>query len=93
MSKNLVIVESPAKARTIGRYLGKQYRIAASVGHVRDLPSSDLGVDVAKRYKPHYVSMKGKEKVIRELKEMAENAARVLIAAAPDREGEALAWH
>ncbi|MDD4744366.1 MAG: type I DNA topoisomerase [Eubacteriales bacterium] len=93
MSKNLVIVESPAKARTIGRYLGKQYRIAASVGHVRDLPSSDLGVDVAKRYKPHYVSMKGKEKVIRELKEMAENADRVLIATDPDREGEAIAWH
>lgn len=93
MSKNLVIVESPAKAKTIGRYLGAQYRIAASVGHIRDLPSSSLGVDVEKNYRPQYVSMKGKEKVIHELKEMAQSADSVLIATDPDREGEAIAWH
>ena len=93
MSKNLVIVESPAKAKTIGRYLGKDYRIAASVGHIRDLPSSTLGVDVANRYQPRYISMKGKEKVIRELKDMAVDASRVYIATDPDREGEAIAWH
>jgi DNA topoisomerase-1 len=93
MSKNLVIVESPAKAKTIGRYLGNQYRIAASVGHIRDLPSSSLGVDVENKYRPQYVSMKGKEKVIHELKDMAASADSILIATDPDREGEAIAWH
>lgn len=93
MSKNLVIVESPAKAKTIGRYLGKDYRIAASVGHIRDLPASTLGVDVAHGYQPRYISMKGKEKVIRELKDLAVDAERVYIATDPDREGEAIAWH
>lgn len=93
MTKNLVIVESPAKAKTIGRYLGKDYRITASVGHIRDLPSSSLGVDVKQGFKPRYISMKGKDKVIRELKELAADAERVLIATDPDREGEAIAWH
>jgi DNA topoisomerase I len=93
MSRNLVIVESPAKAKTIGRYLGKDYRIAASVGHIRDLPSSTLGVDVANHYQPRYISMKGKEKVIRELKDMATSVSQVYIATDPDREGEAIAWH
>ncbi|MEA4888243.1 MAG: type I DNA topoisomerase [Clostridiaceae bacterium] len=93
MSKNLVIVESPAKAKTIGRYLGKDYRIAASVGHIRDLPSSTLGVDVQDHYKPRYINMKGKEKVIRELKDLATEVDRVYIATDPDREGEAIAWH
>ena len=93
MSKHLVIVESPAKAKTIGRYLGKDYRIAASVGHIRDLPSSKMGVDVENRYQPQYVNMKGKEKVIHELKDMADSADNILIATDPDREGEAIAWH
>lgn len=93
MGKNLVIVESPAKAKTIGRYLGKDYRIAASVGHIRDLPSSTIGVDVANGYKPRYISMKGKEKVIRELQDMASSSDMILIATDPDREGEAIAWH
>ncbi len=93
MSKYLVIVESPAKAKTIGRYLGKDYRIAASVGHIRDLPASTLGVDVENGYKPRYISMKGKEKVIHELKDLAASASRVYIATDPDREGEAIAWH
>ncbi|NCC77862.1 MAG: DNA topoisomerase I, partial [Clostridia bacterium] len=93
MGKNLVIVESPAKAKTIGRYLGKNYRITASVGHIRDLPASKLGVDVEHAYKPQYTTMKGKDKVITELKEMAATSDRILIATDPDREGEAIAWH
>jgi DNA topoisomerase-1 len=93
MGKNLVIVESPAKAKTIGRYLGQKYRIAASVGHIRDLPKSRLGVDVKLAYKPEYTTMKGKENVIAELREMAQKSDKVLIATDPDREGEAIAWH
>ncbi|NLT12088.1 MAG: type I DNA topoisomerase [Clostridiaceae bacterium] len=93
MSKNLVIVESPAKAKTIGRYLGKEFVIAASVGHIRDLPSSSMGVDVRRDFKPTYINMRGKEKVIRELKDMADKASQVYIATDPDREGEAIAWH
>lgn len=93
MSKNLLIVESPAKAKTIGRYLGKDFRIAASVGHIRDLPSSTIGVDVRKGFKPMYINMRGKEKVIRELKELSQAADTVYIATDPDREGEAIAWH
>ncbi len=93
MSKHLLIVESPAKAKTIGRYLGKDYRIAASVGHIRDLPSSTIGVDVRRGFKPMYINMRGKEKVIRELKELSQNSDTVFIATDPDREGEAIAWH
>jgi DNA topoisomerase-1 len=93
MAKNLVIVESPAKAKTIGRYLGKDYQITASVGHIRDLPSSSLGVDVKNSYKPRYINMKGKEKVVRELKDLAQSAENIFIATDPDREGEAIAWH
>lgn len=93
MGFTLVIVESPAKGKTIGRYLGSDYRIAASVGHIRDLPSSSMGVDVENDFKPRYINMKGKDAVIRELKERAKSADRVLIATDPDREGEAIAWH
>lgn len=93
MERKLVIVESPAKAKTIGRYLGKEYRISASVGHIRDLPSSTIGVDVKKNFKPTYINMKGKEKVIRELKDLAKDSEQVYIATDPDREGEAIAWH
>ena len=93
MGRNLLIVESPAKAKTIGRYLGKDYRIAASVGHIRDLPSSSIGVDVRRGFKPMYINMRGKEKVIRELKELSTDSDVVFIATDPDREGEAIAWH
>lgn len=93
MSKNLVIVESPAKAKTIGQYLGNEYIITASVGHIRDLPSSTLGVDVNDNYKPRYINMRGKHKVIKELKDYAEKASRIYLATDPDREGEAIAWH
>ena len=93
MSKTLVIVESPAKAKTISRYLGKDYTVKASVGHVRDLPASTLGVNVDRDFKPLYITMKGKETVVRELKKLGKNADEILLATDPDREGEAIAWH
>lgn len=93
MPKNLVIVESPAKARTIGRYLGSSYDVAASVGHVRDLPPKELGVDVEHGFEPKYVTIRGKGKVITELKKKAKNADQVILATDPDREGEAIAYH
>lgn len=93
MAKTLVIVESPAKAKTIGRYLGKDYDVEASVGHVRDLPRSTLGVDVDNDFKPRYITMPGKETVIRQLKKKKDKAENVLLATDPDREGEAIAWH
>ena len=89
----LVIVESPAKARTIGRYLGPGYDVAASVGHVRDLPTKELGVDVENGFEPTYVVIRGKGKVITDLKRRAKKADSVILATDPDREGEAIAWH
>ncbi len=93
MGKTLVIVESPAKANTIGRYLGQNYKVTASVGHIRDLPASTLGVDVNRDFKPRYITMRGKEKVVKEIKKLKEDADQVLLATDPDREGEAIAWH
>jgi DNA topoisomerase-1 len=91
--KHLVIVESPAKARTIGKYLGRGYDVAASVGHVRDLPTKELGVDVEHGFEPKYVTIRGKGKVIAELKRKAADADTVILATDPDREGEAIAYH
>jgi DNA topoisomerase-1 len=91
--KHLVIVESPAKARTIGRYLGKDYEVAASVGHVRDLPAKELGVDVENGFEPEYVTIRGKGKILQELKRKAKAAEDVILATDPDREGEAIAYH
>ncbi|HZD05946.1 MAG TPA: DNA topoisomerase, partial [Longimicrobiales bacterium] len=91
--KHLVIVESPAKARTIGRYLGSDYEVAASVGHVRDLPTKELGVDVERGFEPRYVTIRGKGKVLSELKRKARRADSVILATDPDREGEAIAYH
>jgi len=91
--KYLVIVESPAKARTIGKYLGSGYDVAASVGHVRDLPAKELGVDVEHGFEPKYVTIRGKGKVITELKQKAAKADTVILATDPDREGEAIAYH
>jgi DNA topoisomerase-1 len=91
--KHLVIVESPAKARTIGKYLGRGYDVAASVGHVRDLPTKELGVDVEHGFEPKYVTIRGKGKVIAELKKKAAEADTVILATDPDREGEAIAYH
>ena len=91
--RRLVIVESPAKARTIKRYLGPGYDVAASVGHIRDLPTKELGVDVDAGFEPKYVTIRGKAKVIQELKQKAKGAKEVLLATDPDREGEAIAYH
>ena len=87
----LVIVESPAKAKTIGKYLGKDYEVTASMGHIRDLPASQLGIDIEHDYAPQYISIKGKEKLIKELKSKAKHSDGVLLATDPDREGEASA--
>ncbi len=91
--KSLVIVESPAKAKTINKILGKDYSVKASVGHVKDLPSKELAVDVEKDFTPKYVVIPGKEKIIRELRKAAKNVDTVYLAPDPDREGEAIAWH
>jgi DNA topoisomerase-1 len=93
MAKNLVIVESPAKAKTIGKYLGKQYVVKASLGHVKDLPKKDLAVDVARGFEPKYEIIEGKKKLIQELKAAAKTADAVYLAADPDREGEAICFH
>src|SRR5215217_3783873 len=92
-STSLVIVESPAKAKTIGKYLGRGYRVRATVGHVRDLPERQLGVDVDNDFKPTYVTIEGKEPVLNEIKKYAKDAHTVYIATDPDREGEAIGWH
>ena len=93
MGKTLVIVESPAKVRTLSKFLGRQYTVRASIGHVRDLPKSKLGVDVENGYTPQYINIRGKGDVIRELKEAAKKADKILLATDPDREGEAISWH
>ncbi|HEX9401122.1 MAG TPA: type I DNA topoisomerase [Anaeromyxobacter sp.] len=90
---SLVIVESPAKAKTIKKYLGRAYDVRASVGHVKDLPKSKMGVDIEKGFTPQYDVIKGKAKVLSEIKRAARDAARVFLATDPDREGEAIAWH
>jgi DNA topoisomerase I len=93
LSDYLVIVESPAKAKTIGKYLGKRYTVKASMGHVRDLPKSQLGVDVEDGFKPKYITIRGKGDVIKSLRDAGKKAKKVFLAADPDREGEAIAWH
>ena len=89
----LVIVESPAKAKTIGKYLGRGYKVTASMGHVRDLPASQLGIDVDNGFAPKYITIKGKQKLVKELKAEAKKCDGVLLATDPDREGEAISWH
>ncbi|VAV82329.1 DNA topoisomerase I [hydrothermal vent metagenome] len=93
MKKALVIVESPAKARTINKYLGRGFKVMASVGHIRDLPKSKLGVDLEDDFKPQYDTIKGKGKVIKELKAASKGVDEIYLAPDPDREGEAIAWH
>ncbi|OKY73700.1 MAG: DNA topoisomerase I [Desulfobulbaceae bacterium DB1] len=93
MSKSLIIVESPAKARTLQRYLGNSFTVKASVGHIRDLPVKTLGVDVEHDFQPKYVTIRGKGKIINELKAAAKSADEIYLAPDPDREGEAIAWH
>lgn len=93
MSDFLVIVESPAKAKTIERYLGKKYKVKASMGHIRDLPKSQMGVDFEHEYKPKYITIRGKGPILKDLKTAAKKAKKIYLAADPDREGEAIAWH
>ncbi|MCC4491445.1 type I DNA topoisomerase [Limosilactobacillus reuteri] len=93
IKKNLVIVESPSKAKTIGKFLGRSYKVVASLGHIRDLPKSRMGVDIENDYTPDYISIRGKGDVIKELRKDVKNAKAVYLASDPDREGEAIAWH
>lgn len=93
MSKYLVIVESPAKAKTIEKFLGKNYKVLASIGHIRDLPKSKLGVNIEEDFDPQYINIRGKGPVIKDLKTAAKKAEKVFLATDPDREGEAIAWH
>lgn len=90
---NLVIVESPTKSKTIGRFLGKNYTVKASMGHLRDLPKSQFGVDVDHDFEPKYINIRGKGDLIKELKTLAKKADKIYLATDPDREGEAIAWH
>ncbi len=91
--KTLLIVESPSKAKIIGKYLGSKYKVIASVGHVRDLPKSRLGIDVSNNFEPEYINIRGKGDTIKEIKKEAKAANKVLLATDPDREGEAISWH
>lgn len=91
--KKLVIVESPSKAKTIGKYLGSTYKVVASVGHVRDLPKSKLGVNIEEDFEPQYINIRGKGDIIKELKKESRNASHIFLATDPDREGEAISWH
>jgi len=93
MSDFLVIVESPAKAKTIERYLGKKFKVKASMGHIRDLPKSQMGVDIEKQFEPKYITIRGKGPILKDLKTAAKKAKKIYLAADPDREGEAIAWH
>src|SRR3989344_4605193 len=94
LTMKLLIVESPSKAKTIEKYLGKDFRVVASVGHVRDLPKSNkAAIDIAGGFIPHYEVVKGKEKIISEMKKLSKKADETILATDPDREGEAIAWH
>ena len=93
MAKNLVIVESPAKVKTIKKFLGSNYEVAASMGHVRDLPRSQMGIDVENDFEPKYITIRGKGELLAKLRKAAKSADRVYLATDPDREGEAISWH
>ena len=92
-AKTLLIVESPSKAKTIGKYLGSSYKVIASVGHVRDLPKSKMGINIDNDFEPEYIPIRGKGDVIKELRKEAKAASKVFLATDPDREGEAISWH
>ena len=93
MADSLVIVESPAKAKTIGKYLGSKFIVKASMGHIRDLPKSQIGVEVENNFNPKYITIRGKGSILKELKDASKKVKKVYLAADPDREGEAIAWH
>ena len=92
-AKNLVVVESPAKVKTIKKFLGSNYEVAASMGHVRDLPKSQMGIDVDHDFDPKYITIRGKGELLAKLRKSAKNATHVYLATDPDREGEAISWH
>ncbi len=92
-TKSLVIVESPTKAKTLSKYLGRNYQVLASVGHIKDLPKSKLGIDLEHNFDPHYIVIRGKSKILKDIKASAKKAKEVFLAPDPDREGEAIAWH
>ncbi|MCL4319176.1 MAG: toprim domain-containing protein, partial [Firmicutes bacterium] len=92
-AKPLIIVESPAKAKTIGRFLGSRFSVKASMGHVRDLPKSQFGVDLSRSFEPRYITIRGKGPLLKELKDAAKKSERIYLATDPDREGEAISWH
>jgi DNA topoisomerase-1 len=89
----LVIVESPAKAKTIGKFLGRNYKVEASQGHVRDLPKSQIGVDVDRGFEPKYITIRGRGDILTRIRKEAKNASKIYLATDPDREGEAISWH
>jgi len=93
MADSLVIVESPAKAKTISKYLGSKFIVKASMGHIRDLPKSQIGVEIENNFEPKYITIRGKGNVLKELKDASKKVKHVYLAADPDREGEAIAWH
>ena len=93
MSETLVIVESPAKAKTIGKFLGSHYKVIASNGHVRDLPKSQIGVDVEHDFEPKYITLRGRGEVLEKIRKEAKKADKIYLATDPDREGEAISWH
>src|SRR5690554_3126087 len=93
MDKTLVIVESPAKAKTIEKFLGKNYSVEATIGHIRDLPKSQLGIDIENNFEPKYITIRGKGPILDKIKKESKKAKRVLLATDPDREGEAISWH
>src|SRR4029079_5615230 len=93
MAKALVVVESPATAKTINKYLGRDYKVIASMGHIRDLPKSKLGVDIDNDFEETYESLESRKQVIKELKDAAKDATDIYVATDPDREGEAIGWH
>jgi len=93
VTKPLLVVESPTKVKTLKKYLGKNFNIAATVGHLKDLPAKEMGIDVENGFKPDYHSIPGKQRVIKGLRQSARDASDVYLAPDPDREGEAIAWH
>ena len=93
VKKNLVIVESPAKAKTLKKFLGSNYKIEATMGHVRDLPKSEMGIDIENDFEPKYITIRGKGEVLAKLRKEVKSANKIYLATDPDREGEAISWH
>ena len=93
VKKNLVIVESPAKAKTLKKFLGSNYKIEASMGHVRDLPKSEMGINIENDFEPKYITIRGKGELLAKLRKEVKSANKVYLATDPDREGEAISWH